>query len=128
MGAPARIFRAFLAEEIEIIASEPLLEELREVLQRPRFSRKYGITRRDVNSYVELIGERATVVEITGQALGCTDPDDDMFVETAILGKAHTVVSGDPDLTEDETIIGLLHEHGVAVLDPRRLIEALWPG
>ncbi len=127
MGAPARILSVYLAEEIEIIASEPLLDELREVLLRPKFSRKYDITKRDVDSYVELIGERATVVEITGQAFGCSDPDDEMFVENAILGKAHAVVSGDPDLTKDETIIKLLHEHGVAVLDPHRLIEALWP-
>jgi len=54
MGAPAHILRAFQAEEIEIIASEPLLEELGEVLLRPRFFRKYGITETDVNSYVEL--------------------------------------------------------------------------
>jgi putative PIN family toxin of toxin-antitoxin system len=128
MGAPARILSAYLAQEIQIISSEPLLQELREVLLRKRFSRKYGITKIDVDSYVELIGERANVVEITGQAFGCSDPDDEMVVETAIVGKAHAVVSGDPDLTEDETIVRLLHKHGVAILDPRRFVDALWPG
>lgn len=128
MGAPARILRAYLAEEIDVVVSEPLLNELRVVLLRPRFTQKYRVTEQDVDSYVELIGERASLVVIRGRTFGCNDPDDAMVVETAIIGMAQAIVTGDPDLTQDEKIVRLLDGYGVAVLDPRRFVDAVWPG
>ena len=37
-------------------------------------------------------------VAITGAVMGCRDPDDDKFLETAITGEASAIVSGDNDL------------------------------
>ncbi|MBC5804632.1 MAG: putative toxin-antitoxin system toxin component, PIN family [Candidatus Eremiobacter antarcticus] len=108
-GAPFRIVSRYSNGEIEIITSEALLEELREVLSRRRFEQKYRITREDIEAYTAMIRQRAVVVETTGGVFGCEDPDDDVAIETAIKGRADAVVSGDAHLTGDYNLVALLN-------------------
>ena len=37
---------------------------------------------------------------ISGAKLGCRDPDDDKFLETALMGEADCLITGDRDLLE----------------------------
>ena len=37
---------------------------------------------------------------VAGAKLGCRDPDDDMLLETALMGAADCLVTGDRDLLE----------------------------
>lgn len=37
-------------------------------------------------------------VSITGARMGCRDPDDDKLLETAMMGEADCLVTGDQDL------------------------------
>ena len=39
-------------------------------------------------------------VSITGAKLGCRDSDDDKLLETALMGEADCLVTGDRDLLE----------------------------
>ena len=49
----------------------------------------------------------------------CRDPDDDWVLATAIAGQADAVVTGDDDL------LALGDYQGVAILNPRQLLERL---
>lgn len=124
-GAPSHILRLYIAGEVEIITCVALLEELRDVLTRPIFAQEYGITQQDVETYIELIHQEATIVTPVGESFGCKDPDDDIVIETAIIGNADVIVSGDAHLTQDETLSNLLRSHNISVLEPRRLVEAI---
>lgn len=41
-GFPARLVAAWLAEQFDVVVSIPLLEEIADVLTRPRIQNKYG--------------------------------------------------------------------------------------
>ena len=124
-GASARIAAAFRAEHFTVITSEPLLDEIAGVLQRPRLARRYGVTAEKASALLDVLRDRAEIVGITGMLRVCRDPDDDAVIETAIVGKADVIVSGDDDLLSDPPVLGLLREHSIEVWTVRRFAEWL---
>ena len=46
-------------------------------------------------------------VSIAGAKLGCRDPDDDKILETALMGEADCLVTGDRDLLEMSPFCGI---------------------
>jgi putative PIN family toxin of toxin-antitoxin system len=123
-GLPARIKWALQEGLFILVMSEPLFTELEEVLERPRFSRRYGITPIIVSELVQLLRERSEVVPVTGTLHLCRDPDDDVVIETALVGHANALVTRDDDLKSSE-ISAVLAARGVAALTVRRLVEVL---
>ncbi len=63
-GMPARVLDAYRDLRFTVVTSEPLLEELVEVLRRPKIVRKYGVTDEDVQALQELLRRHAVVVPI----------------------------------------------------------------
>lgn len=124
-GYPARMLSALRAQEYFLLISAPLLEELAEVLSRPRIARKYGVSRDDTEVLVSLLKERGIEVALTGSIRLCRDPDDDVVLETALVGQADVVVSRDEDIKGDEDLVRLLNESGVEVLSVSRFLSAL---
>ena len=124
-GAPARILEEFITGNLDVVISAPLIEELAEVLGRPRIRRKYGVTNRDVETLLTLIEERAEAVSTTGAVSVCRDPDDDAAVETAINGGATHIVSRDEDLTFDPVVAAFLANHEVAVVTVAKFLTLL---
>lgn len=49
--------------------------------------------------------------------MGCRDPDDDMFLETALIGDADCLVTGDGDLRE------MTPHQGIPILTPAIFLE-----
>jgi putative PIN family toxin of toxin-antitoxin system len=91
-----------------VISSQPLLNELREVLDRKFHQRAV-----DVRSALRLFAETFTLV--TPDALDsptCRDRDDDVVLATALAGECAAIITGDQDLV---------------VLDPFRHIRVLAP-
>lgn len=127
-GPPARVRHAWYAGRYEVVTSLPLLEELSDVLTRPRLTRKYPIVADDVTEFLQLLVERSTVVIPTGSIRECRDPDDDVLLETAILGKAQYVVTRDDDLKHDLDLIEHLELRGVIVLSVRQFLDKLDQG
>ena len=127
-GPPARVWHAWYAGRYEVVTSLPLLEELSDVLTRPRLTRKYPIVADDVTEFLQLLVERSTVVIPTGSIRECRDPDDDVLLETAILGKAQYVVTRDDDLKHDLDLIEHLELRGVIVLSVRQFLDKLDQG
>ena len=46
-------------------------------------------------------------VSIVGAKLGCRDPDDDKILETALMGEADCLITGDRDLLEMSPYCGI---------------------
>jgi putative PIN family toxin of toxin-antitoxin system len=97
-GTVRPLLTALDAGMYTVILSIPLLAELREVLRRPRMSRKYGIVEDDIDNLVRLLVRNGEVVTPTRTIRVCRDPRDDMFLEAAVAGRADVIVSGDEDL------------------------------
>lgn len=70
-----------------------ILEELAEVLNRPKIKYKCGISENDIKELLMLIEERSEPVLISNDIAICRDGDDNLIVETAIKGKATFLVT-----------------------------------
>lgn len=81
-----------------LLYAQPLLEELVDVLNRPRIREKYQLTDQDIQTVVRLILLRGEPVVSEKRITACRDPRDDKFLEVAVAGGADVIVSGDEDL------------------------------
>ncbi len=126
-GSCRAVLRACIDGRFQLVTREPLLEELADVLSRPRLARKYGLTADDARELVAILAEVADIPEVTGAAHGCRDPRDDIAMETALRGGATCIVSGDRDLTADEDLHRYLALGGVSVLTVCQLLAELEP-
>jgi putative PIN family toxin of toxin-antitoxin system len=81
-----------------LLYSEPLLEELTDVLSRPRIREKYGLTDEDVTTVLRLILLRGEAVVPGRRIIACRDPKDNKVLEAAVAGKSDVIISGDEDL------------------------------
>lgn len=116
---------ALSRERFTLVTSEPLLAEVAEVLARPRFATRYGVTAADITRLLALLHERAEVVPVAGTVHLCRDPDDDVVIETARAGAAQAMVSRDDDLKHDWDLIKLLAAEGIEVLSVRQFLARL---
>ena len=117
-GVSARLLLGALAGQFQLVASPLLLDELADVLCRPKFRRYLSIEH--AHLFVNTIRELAVIVDdppeeddpITG------DPDDDFLVLLAEVAGADLLVSGDPDLTT-------VQRPGLVVMTPRTFLETM---
>lgn len=124
-GFPARLIQAGKTGRLSIISSLPLLDELQEVLLRPRIMKIRCSTEIDVEIYMAGIAAVVQLVSVSGQLKLCRDPDDDVILETAIQGRATTVVSRDEDLTRDLNLTEHLSARGIETMTVQRLLDRL---
>ena len=111
---PDRIFNAWVADRIEVVASPKVIAELRHVVMRPKFRRWFDEA--EARQLVERIELHATICPDPPPLEGATpDPDDDYLVALALAARADVIVSGDRHLQGAP----------VATLRPRQLAERL---
>ena len=104
-STPRRVLQAVQARNGTIVFSDETFEELRTRLERPRFARY--IEPGDRHAFVDQLLRTAEWTAITNSRLGCRDKDDDKLLETALLGEANYLVSGDEDLLEMSPFRGI---------------------
>jgi putative PIN family toxin of toxin-antitoxin system len=90
-----------------LLYARSLLEELIDVLNRPRIREKYRLTDWDIQTIIGLILLRGESVTPTERIVACRDPKDDKFLEVAVTGKADVIVSGDQDLLTLDPYAGI---------------------
>jgi len=112
---PGRAFRRALKLG-RVLLSSATLDELADVLERPKFDRYVTLAERE--EFLEALTDRATFVEPTEEIRECRDPDDNKFLELAAGGKARYIVSGDNDL------LALREFRGIRILTPSQFLEA----
>lgn len=84
VGFPAKLLRAFVRGSFQTIVSEPIIEEIADVLSRPRIKSRYGISGHDIQELLILIEERSEHVFLDGDVDICRDKDDNLIIETAV--------------------------------------------
>jgi len=98
-----------------LVLSDEIIDEITDVLLRPNLMNLGNYTQSDVQALIDLIDEEAIIIESPTNFRLCRDADDDKFVNCAIVGRVHYLVSGDKDLL-DETLKKTLYEYGITVL------------
>ncbi len=124
-GYPARLMRAGEEGRFHVVTSLPLVEELIEVLQRPRILKIRNSTAEQVRSYVKGIVGLAQVVSVDKVPRLCRDPDDDVLLQTAITGGATHIVSRDEDITRDLSLLEQLQARGIQAMTVNRFLDEL---
>jgi len=81
---------------IQILLSDELLEEMTDVLHRPRFQRYF--TADVINELVSLMLGKVQIVEIKKTFDVCRDPKDNFLLDLCVSEKATYLVTGDKDL------------------------------
>jgi uncharacterized protein len=94
-GVPAQCVRWAFSHCV-VVASEPLLQELTTRITRPKFD-KYSSPGRLAWMFSTVV-KGVDQVALRGDMHVCRDPDDDKILETAVIGKADCIVTGDKDL------------------------------
>jgi putative PIN family toxin of toxin-antitoxin system len=95
------------------------VEEVAEVLGRPKIARKYRILAADRQALLQLLRSEAILLPV-GPAPGvCRDPDDDYLLGSAAAGGMEYLVTGDHDLLS----VGQYRE--VAIVDARHFLAVL---
>ena len=118
-GAPAELLDRWRDGEFDLVVSPKLLDELEDVLRRPKFSS--FASHEEIRSYVNALEAGGVAFEDRAEPPSITsDPDDDYLVALAVAAGADAIVSGDRHLTE-------LADPPVRVLTPRALLDRLEP-
>lgn len=120
-GAPARIMAAWREEKIELVVSDPILQELGEVLNREKIRRYYQSVDRDLPVKL-LTGLRRFARLVSGQIkvdLIEADPADNMFLSAALEARADFLVTGDHHLLQLQTY------EGISIVSPVEFLAIL---
>ncbi len=90
---PDQLYQAWLRGEIELVTSAAQIEEVADVLARPRL-RRY-VDSDEATQMVAAIHQRATVLTEIPEISRSPDPKDDPILAVAVAGRVGLVVSGD---------------------------------
>ena len=98
-----------------LLVSEATMNELADVLARPKFDRYISL--KDRQQFLRLLGRLAEFVPIVYPVRACRDPKDDKFLEVALNGKADLILAGDADL------LALNPWQGIAIVQPTEYLK-----
>lgn len=118
-GSVGAVLDLLAENRYRFLYSEATLEEVVEVLARPRLRRRFPLHGRDSQTVFDLILLRGEAVEPHRSSAVCRDPKDDKFLDVAVEGHADVLVSGDEDLL-------VLHPfQGIPIVQPAQFLAML---
>lgn len=117
------LIEAWVNDAFVLVTSEELIEELAEVVTRPRL-RAY-IPKGDADKLIELIYRKAIVVKPSERPPLCRDPDDYPVLGSAIAGQADFIVTGDGDLKDDRQLKREMAALGVQIMSAPEFLALL---
>jgi putative PIN family toxin of toxin-antitoxin system len=97
-GETSRVVRLWQDRRIIPVISRETFEELRSILQYPKFA----LSRREIRDIVEMeILPYFEVIDVVERVRNvCRDPEDDKFIACAISAGVDYLVTGDRDLAD----------------------------
>ncbi len=96
-SANAKVMRLwFIARELQLIVSDATVSEYLETLQR------VAVAPRSIEKLDERIEKRETVTRVSlgARPTDSRDPDDNLMLATALVGKAKYLITNDKDLLD----------------------------
>ena len=116
-SVPAEAFRKARKNDNKILASNPVLEELKTTLLDSKFDKYVSLPKRI--EFYEMYKSSVQTVPITTSIVACRDPKDDMFLELAVSGNANIIITGDKDLLK------LNPFRGIQVVTPKEFVQKI---
>ncbi|MFZ1005801.1 MAG: putative toxin-antitoxin system toxin component, PIN family [Candidatus Sulfotelmatobacter sp.] len=119
-GPPALILRTVRDKRAVHLVSDPIVEEYLRVLDYPRIRKFRKITDAfvaDIAAYLVYQTER---VELRSRIRMSADPDDDMFLNTAVDGRATLLVTGDKT-----DLLALREVDSIPIVSAREAVERI---
>lgn len=115
-GPPRAVLELVISGAVDCSLSMPILDELKAVLQRPRF----GFSEEQALNVVEEMHGICDIVEPLVRIDKIhADPDDDRVLECAVESSAQYIISGDSDLLE------LVEFDGIHILAPQEYLHLM---
>lgn len=115
-GPPARLLACALAGQIACFTSLPILDEVRDVLQRPKF----GLSPDQALTLIEALHDLCVIVSPTRRIQAVdAEPDDNAILECAVAAVAEFVVSGDSHLLD------LVRWKNIRILSPAEALKTI---
>lgn len=118
-GSVGPVLHRLRRREYTLLMSRATLDELTEVLYRPRLRTKYRLGAPVLRAVIRLIVLRCELVRPERRIALCRDPHDDKFLEAAATGGAGVIVSGDEDL------LSLGASESIPIVPPARFLAML---
>ncbi len=98
-GPPSHILMAARQNQVQLITSEALLDELIDVLSRRKFANRFTEIGRNADTVIANYRALTEVVNAPPLLIPVSDdPDDDAVLACGLGGKVDCIVSGDGDL------------------------------
>jgi uncharacterized protein len=120
-GNPSRLVDALLDGSASLCASEPVMAEFEEVIQRERFHKRVEQVGQSAREIISRF--RAAALMVEGPAIpvpsALRDPDDIHVLACARGASASAIVTGDKDLLSMGTF------EGIPILTVRQALEKL---
>jgi len=117
-GPVSFVLDAWIRDEVEMITSKSLIDELARTFTKPYFTSH--LTKEQIQGFIDLVKTRATVVTInTPIPKQATHPEDDIVLATAESGKVEYIVTGDHGLQS------LKEYKGIQIVNSRTFAEIL---
>ena len=119
-GSPARILRVVRDGQAVHLVSDPIVEEYLRVLDYPRIRKFNNVTDAfvaDVAAYLVYQTER---IELQSRIRMSPDSDDDVFLNTAVDGRATLLVTGDKT-----DLLALKIVEGIPIVSAREAVLRL---
>ena len=101
----------------EVVVSEPLVEELADVLSREKFDRYVSVRARE--EFLRRVLQIATIVPVLSEVDDCRDPDDNRLLALAMDSKSDYLITGDGDL------LTLNPWRGVQIVSPGAFLDTV---
>jgi putative PIN family toxin of toxin-antitoxin system len=112
-GKPRQLFSLAITEGWDIVISEEIMTEVRRTL-----TRKFPDFLDDFVRFQFIMQPRLSKVALgTVRIKASRDKDDDMIIETAVLGQVSHIITGDNDL------LVLSHYKSILIIRPADFIE-----
>ena len=102
-GKSYGFLKAVLDGKCTLVTSDEIINEIREVLCRPKFR----LDKNEIGGVVSTLKSLSNIIETKSKFSVTRDPDDDMFINAAYDGGADYIVSGDHDLLDLEEFKGI---------------------
>ena len=109
-GTPRTVLDIIRSQSGSLLFCQQTFEEFYSRFKSPKFDRY--VSRNNREHYFMQLVSVSEVIAITGAIMGCRDPDDDKFLELALLGDADCLVTGDQDL------LSMTPFRGIEILRP----------
>ena len=93
-GQPYRLLHYIMEGQVDVVASEEIVDEYEEIFLRLKHKYPSIRTRIPLNDILA----RFEIIRVTSDIHVSRDPDDDKFISCSVDGKCLYIVSGDSDL------------------------------